>query len=73
MLAVTTTALPADTGAWAAEVKWDGYRALYLRDDDGMRLHSRRGADMAPWFPELAGLHHALDRHEVVLDGEVVA
>jgi bifunctional non-homologous end joining protein LigD len=73
MLAVTTTAPPADTGAWAAEVKWDGYRALCLRDDHGMRLRSRRGTDMVGWFPELGGLHHALGGHEVVLDGEVVA
>jgi bifunctional non-homologous end joining protein LigD len=73
MLAVTTPTLPADPAAWAAEVKWDGYRALCLRDDDRMRLVSRRGTDMAPWFPELGGLHHALSGHEVVLDGEVVA
>jgi bifunctional non-homologous end joining protein LigD len=73
MLAVTATALPAEPGAWAAEVKWDGYRALCLSDGDGMRLHSRRGTDMAGWFPELGGLHHALGSHEVVLDGEVVA
>jgi bifunctional non-homologous end joining protein LigD len=73
MLAVTTTALPTDAEAWAAEVKWDGYRALCLRDRGGLRLLSRRGTDMAPWFPELAGLHQALDGREVVLDGEVVA
>jgi ATP-dependent DNA ligase len=48
MLAVTTTTLPADPAAWAAEVKWDGYRALCLRDDDQLRLLSRRGTDMAP-------------------------
>jgi bifunctional non-homologous end joining protein LigD len=73
MLAVTTTALPADAAAWAAEVKWDGYRALCLRDTERVRLHSRRGTDMAGWFPELGGLHHALDGHQVVLDGEVIA
>jgi bifunctional non-homologous end joining protein LigD len=73
MLAVTTATLPADAAAWAAEVKWDGYRALCLRDDDGLRLESRRGTDMAAWFPELGGLHRALDGRGVVLDGEVVA
>lgn len=73
MLAVTTATLPADAAAWAAEVKWDGYRALCLRDDDGLRLESRRGTDMAAWFPELGGLHRALGGHQVVVDGEVVA
>jgi bifunctional non-homologous end joining protein LigD len=73
MLAVTTAALPADAAAWAAEIKWDGYRALCLRDDDGLRLESRRGTDMAPWFPELGGLHRVLGGHQAVLDGEVVA
>jgi hypothetical protein len=73
MLAVTTATLPADPAAWAAKVKWDGYRTLCLRDDQRMRLHSRRGTDMAAWFGELGGLHHALGGHEVVLDGEVVA
>jgi bifunctional non-homologous end joining protein LigD len=73
MLAVATPTLPADPAAWAAEVKWDGYRALCLRDHQRMRLYSRRGTDMIPWFPELGGLRHALDQHEVVLDGEVVA
>jgi hypothetical protein len=37
MLAVTTTAVPADTDAWATEVKWDGYRALCLRDNHPTR------------------------------------
>jgi bifunctional non-homologous end joining protein LigD len=73
MLAVTTATLPADPAAWAAEVKWDGYRALCLRDHQRMRLHSRRGTDMVGWFPELGGLQHALDGRQVVLDGEVVA
>jgi bifunctional non-homologous end joining protein LigD len=73
MLAVTTTAPPADAEAWAAEVKWDGYRALCLRDTSGLRLESRRGTEMTLWFPELAGLHQDLESHEVVLDGEVIA
>jgi bifunctional non-homologous end joining protein LigD len=73
MLAVTTPTLPTDPQAWAAEIKWDGYRALCLNDRQGLRLRSRRGTDMAGWFPELDGLHHALAGHEVILDGEVIA
>jgi bifunctional non-homologous end joining protein LigD len=73
MLAITTTSLPTDPAGWAAEVKWDGYRALGYHDQQGLRLRSRRGTDMAPWFPELAGLQQALGGREVVLDGEVVA
>jgi bifunctional non-homologous end joining protein LigD len=73
MLAVTTTTLPTDPHDWAAEIKWDGYRALCFNDGQGLRLRSRRGTDMAGWFPELGGLHHALGGREVILDGEVIA
>jgi bifunctional non-homologous end joining protein LigD len=73
MLAVTTPTLPPDPPAWAAEIKWDGYRALCLNDRQEMRLWSRRGTDMAGWFPELADLHHTLGGREVILDGEVIA
>ena len=57
MLAVTTATLPAETEAWAAEIKWDGYRALCLHDHQGGgRWGQRQALEPALVFvrPELA-------------------
>jgi len=56
--------------AWAFEVKWDGVRALADTRDDGVRLLSRRGADVTPAYPELASL---AAWPGLLLDGEIVA
>jgi bifunctional non-homologous end joining protein LigD len=72
MLAVPVAALPIEPG-WAFEPKWDGYRAIGMLGAGELALASRRGTDMAAWFPELAGLAGALDRHRALVDGEVVA
>ncbi|MFJ5730977.1 ATP-dependent DNA ligase [Streptomyces paradoxus] len=37
---------------WAAEAKWDGFRALLSTDAGKVELRSRRGTDMGPAFPE---------------------
>jgi bifunctional non-homologous end joining protein LigD len=58
--------LPSGSG-WAFEVKWDGFRAV-ISTEDGLRIRSRRGWDMTPALPELAGMPSGL-----VLDGELVA
>jgi bifunctional non-homologous end joining protein LigD len=72
MLAVPVTALPTEPG-WAFEPKWDGYRGIGLAGAGQLRITSRRGNDMAPWFPELAGLADALGDHQALVDGELVA
>jgi bifunctional non-homologous end joining protein LigD len=65
MLARAESTLP--VGDYAFEVKWDGFRAI-VSTEDGFRVRSRRGWDMAPLIPELA-------REDVrgVFDGELVA
>ena len=55
---------------WAHEVKWDGMRLLVEIGDDRLRAYSRTGNDVAPAFPELAGL--AVLGPGTVLDGEAV-
>jgi bifunctional non-homologous end joining protein LigD len=65
--------LPADDEHWAYEVKWDGYRALAYATADGLRLVSRNGNEVTHRYPNLQGLLGALDPHEALLDGEVVA
>ncbi|HEX9357739.1 MAG TPA: hypothetical protein VF933_28475 [Streptosporangiaceae bacterium] len=66
------TDLPTEPG-WTFEPKWDGYRAIGALETGELRMTSRRGTNMAPWFPELAGLPDALEGHRVLVHGEVVA
>jgi len=65
MLARAEHKLPA--GDYAYEVKWDGFRAI-VSTEDGFRVRSRRGWNMAPLIPELAR-----DDVHGIFDGELVA
>jgi bifunctional non-homologous end joining protein LigD len=68
----TPAALPADGTRWAAEIKWDGYRAITSVGADGaLSSWSRNRLDVAGRFPvvrELTGLGR-----DVLLDGEILA
>jgi bifunctional non-homologous end joining protein LigD len=72
MLAVAASTLPAEPG-WTFEPKWDGYRGIGTVGGGALRIASRRGTDMAVWFPELAGLADALGGHRALVDGELIA
>ena len=48
--------------------KWDGYRALYSAG----RLHSRKGTNLTPLFPDLIPILTARLPPDLVLDGELV-
>ena len=58
---------------WAVEMKWDGVRALAFIENGRLRLGSRTGKDVTASYPELAGMGHATDHKQVLLDGEIVA
>lgn len=62
-----------DGDGWAFEIKWDGVRALAFCADGRLRLHSRRGGDITPRYPELEPLGRALGARQALLDGEIVA
>src|SRR5258708_1417189 len=58
---------------WIWEPKLDGYRVLAFVGEEGMKLRSRRGLELAGVFPPLTA---ALRQHAVlgmILDGEIVA
>ncbi|MET7887824.1 ATP-dependent DNA ligase [Streptomyces avermitilis] len=56
---------------WAAEPKWDGFRAQISIDAGRVVLRSRRGTDMTSAFPEVvAGTEQLPDA--TALDGELV-
>ncbi|MFJ4276122.1 hypothetical protein ACIP29_36900 [Streptomyces coelicoflavus] len=58
---------------WAAEPKWDGYRAQLARCTDGrVLLYSRQGTDMTAVFPEIVDAALAQLRGDTGLDGELV-
>ena len=56
---------------WAAEPKWDGFRALVSVDASRVVLRSRRGTEMLPAFPEIAAGAAQLP-DATTLDGELV-
>lgn len=51
------------------EVKWDGVRATFARDREGLRLQDRSGGDLLRLLPEM---RDARIPEGVVLDGELI-
>jgi ATP-dependent DNA ligase len=75
MLAVTVDALPdpaACPGGYAYEPKWDGFRAILLRQNSGVYLQSRTGKPLAPYFPDITSLAEEALPAGTVLDGELI-
>jgi bifunctional non-homologous end joining protein LigD len=65
--------LPASDRGWAAEVKWDGVRAIAYCRPGRLELQSRNLRDITAQYPEVRRLSRALGAHDAVLDGELVA
>jgi bifunctional non-homologous end joining protein LigD len=74
MLATPARDLPPDPASWAAEIKWDGARALAYVADGAVTIRNRNGSDVTAAFPEIAAaLVQAAGRRTLILDGEVAA
>jgi ATP-dependent DNA ligase len=71
MLAKLSDELP-PAGEWLYEPKWDGFRALVFRDENGILLQSRDEKPLGRYFPELADALAAVLPPRCVLDGEIV-
>ena len=75
MLARSAERLPrgrALRGGCVYEPKWDGYRGLVFVTEAGVRVQSRRGADLTQAFPDIASAARRQLPAGVVLDGELV-
>jgi bifunctional non-homologous end joining protein LigD len=72
MLATAAPQLP-DGDEWTYEVKWDGYRALTVKDLRGVRLTSRNQKNLTGDYPAIAKALAELQASDAVLDGEIVA
>ena len=71
-LATLADAVPAGP-EWVHEVKFDGYRTEALVDNGQVRLMTRSGLDWTHKYQEIARVLAALDAHQAILDGEIVA
>jgi bifunctional non-homologous end joining protein LigD len=72
MKATAVTELP-EEGDWIYEIKWDGYRALALKDAEKVRLLSLKEKDLTSDFPNVADALTRLAAQSAVVDGEIVA
>jgi bifunctional non-homologous end joining protein LigD len=72
MAAVAVKQLP-EGDEWQYEVKWDGYRALIIKDGARVVLQSRNHKDLTALYPGVTAGALRLAAERVVLDGEIVA
>ena len=71
MLAKLATALP-ESGRWAFEPKWDGFRAIEFRDGDEVKIQSRGERPLERYFPDLIEPLRANLPPRCIVDGEIV-
>jgi len=64
---------PPKHGDWLYELKFDGIRAMAIKNDRKVSLISRNGNKLDARFPEIVGVVKNLPVREYVIDGEVVA
>src|SRR5258705_13425367 len=72
MMAKITDKLP-EGGQWTYEVKWDGYRALLLKDHNHVQLRSRTDNNRTSTYPTIHAAALKLKAETAMLDGEIVA
>lgn len=72
MNALLTDQVPGH-GNWLYEIKWDGYRAVAVKNGHSVELYSRRANMVTGDFPEIAEAVARVPCKSFVLDGEIVA
>ncbi len=69
----TLVAAPPPGDDWVYELKWDGYRALAIKDGPQVEFISRNKKPLTADFPELAEAVAALPAETAVIDAEICA
>jgi bifunctional non-homologous end joining protein LigD len=72
MLATSAASLP-EGPEWTYEVKWDGYRAIAVKDGDRVRILSRNEKDLTHEYPAVVAAVRSVRVPSLALDGEIVA
>src|SRR5262245_57735128 len=62
-----------DGDDWTYEVKFDGYRALVLKDGERLQIRSRNDKDLTRTYPSIAAAGRRLQARQAIVDGEIVA
>ena len=58
---------------WLYEAKFDGYRAIAIKNDGTVKVVSRKGHDLSKDYPGVVAAVAELRARSVVVDGEIVA
>jgi bifunctional non-homologous end joining protein LigD len=58
---------------WIYELKFDGYRALILKDHDRVEIRSRKNKILTKMYPRVAAAGLKLNADQAFVDGEIVA
>jgi bifunctional non-homologous end joining protein LigD len=72
MAARLVDSLPEDD-AWLYEVKFDGYRALLIKNAAAVQIRSRNDKDLTSRYPTVTAAAGRLRARTAVVDGELVA
>ncbi len=64
---------PFDSDKWLFEIKYDGVRAVAIRDGGKVQLYARSGSDITEAYPEVVLALNAMPFERFVMDGEIVA
>jgi bifunctional non-homologous end joining protein LigD len=72
MAALAVKKLP-EGDEWLYEVKWDGYRALLIKDGKDVQIRSRNDKDLTSMYPGIVTAGRRQKIKQIVLDGEIVA
>ena len=64
---------PAEGAEWLYEIKYDGVRALAIRDGGAVRIFGRSGLEATANYPEVVLALGKLPFVRFVLDGEIIA
>jgi bifunctional non-homologous end joining protein LigD len=65
--------LPKNQRGWAAELRWEGVRAIAFGEPGRLRLQGRELEDLTDRYPEVRRLSRQLGSRAAILDGVLVA
>jgi ATP-dependent DNA ligase len=71
MEAKLVDALPTDSG-WRFEPKWDGFRAICVREEEDAEIRSKSGKRLERYFPELVKILLSTKTTRFIVDGEII-